>query len=257
MFTVNLETELSNQKQSIISASELLLIREYETLGDDIATSEVLNRIGINDAAMSGKIISDAIKKRKVEAARFNAYKVYHITQIEKLCHKYTLRFLPSAYFKGKIPKELPDKISTFEVTYGVQCHSVKQISTWDTYTNDQESNIFIAAPASSFELEPEDPLLFYKINDEWFYLIHKWGNDMNVFRRCLSIFSTVLGSIVAIIIVFGLPALLCLNIVSGRDNVSVLSCIFSALGFAVVLFSIAFDGMPFIKQYNWRTPVK
>lgn len=197
MFTINLEKELLKQPASKVSAEELLLIKEYDRLGADVSNSEVLSRIGINKAAATGKELSERNDKLLRSASGFNLDKVFHISQIEKLCDRYYLRFLPSALFKGSIDPSLPDKIATFEATYNVQCKSVvKDISrfrNWMDIEAEKGNNTFIAAPASSFKLEerPKDPLLFYKINDEYYYLIHKWGNDLSIIRRFYKILSS------------------------------------------------------------------
>lgn len=185
MLTVNLEKELSRQSVSKVNASELLLINEYDRLGSDVANNEILDRVGVNNAVIEGKRLSDQKNDYLKQAQRFNLDKVYHISQIEKVCKKYRLRFLPSAMFKGNIDPVLVDKISTFEITYGVQCKSVIA-DRWDRYDKERGNNTFIAAPASSFALQekPKDPLFFYKINEEYYYLIHKWGNDLSLFRR-------------------------------------------------------------------------
>ena len=42
-----------------------------------------------------------------------------------------------------------------------------------------------IMAPSKLFELENyDDPLLFAKLEDGYYYLIHKWGNDLSFFRK-------------------------------------------------------------------------
>src|SRR6185312_10146793 len=156
MLTINLEKELSKQPVSKVNASELLLIKEYEKLGEDVAESEILSRIGVNNAALSGREIKFNTDSLLKEASRFNTGKVYHISQIEALCKKYRLRFLPSALFKGNIDPCLTDKISIFEVTYGVKCQCVvNERRRWDFEDDIEKSNnTFIAAPASSFALQ-------------------------------------------------------------------------------------------------------
>jgi hypothetical protein len=193
MFKVNLETELLKQPASKVSASELLYIQEYDRLGPDVSNSEILSRIGINKAIETGKKFSETKEKNLRQAQDFNLDKVFHISQIESLCKKYYLRFLPSALFNGSIDSALPDKIATFEAIYGVRCKSEVSKGRWVYEKEEKENNTFIAAPMSSFKLEekPKDPLLFYKINDEYYYLIHKWGNDLSMVRRFYNLLSS------------------------------------------------------------------
>ena len=40
-------------------------------------------------------------------------------------------------------------------------------------------------APSKLFKLEnADDPLLFAPIGNDYYYLIHKWGNDLSPFRK-------------------------------------------------------------------------
>ena len=42
-------------------------------------------------------------------------------------------------------------------------------------------------APSVLFRLEKkDDPLLFVPLGNEYYYLIHKWGNDLHPFRKAL-----------------------------------------------------------------------
>src|SRR5690606_19200141 len=44
-----------------------------------------------------------------------------------------------------------------------------------------------IIAPSKVFKLEnADDPLLFAPIGNDYFYLIHKWGNDLHPLRKLL-----------------------------------------------------------------------
>lgn len=94
--------------------------------------------------------------------------KIYHISQIKSICIDYRLRFLDSKYFKGKLPYEAISKIKSLEKTHNIELKGFK-----------------IIAPSKLFKLEnADDPLLFAPIGNGYFYLIHKWGNDLNPFRK-------------------------------------------------------------------------
>ncbi|QLG43809.1 hypothetical protein [Costertonia aggregata] len=95
---------------------------------------------------------------------------IYHIDQIKELCIDYRLRFLNSKYFKGKIPEEAIAKIKDLENMHDIELKGFK-----------------IVAPSKLFKLEDkDDPLLFAPIGNEYFYLIHKWGNDLHPLRKLL-----------------------------------------------------------------------
>jgi hypothetical protein len=216
MLKVNLENELIKQNKSLVSARELLLINEYDNLGDTVADDETLGRVFGETSAKKGKETKKKIESLLSETKKFNQDRVFHVSQIEKLCKKYHLRFLPSTMFKGSIAKDLGAKINQFEIAYGVTCGvyyselneerdgtplvasdgRVFYYSVGDGLSDYgwEECSTYIAAPASSFQLEerPKDPLLFYKINEEYYALIHKWGNDLSIFRRLLGFYHSI-----------------------------------------------------------------
>lgn len=176
MMKLDLEKSLMRQNERNVTQDEWLAIREYET-HTELAEDDILNRIKVNQAVKEGERIQSELNRKKQETEKFKKERVFHISQIESICKKYYLKFLPSYLFNGRVDKDLSIKVANFETAYNVRC------DVHDT---------FIAAPKSSFKLKerPKDPLLFYQINDEYFYLVHKWGNDLNIFRRLLSIFS-------------------------------------------------------------------
>ncbi|MFT6601406.1 MAG: hypothetical protein ACJAZZ_000537 [Dokdonia donghaensis] len=93
---------------------------------------------------------------------------IFHIKQIEKICIDYRLRFLDTKYFKGKYPQQALDNIKYLENTHNTELDGFK-----------------IIAPSKMFVLEKaDDPLLFAPMGNGYYYLIHKWGNDLNPFRK-------------------------------------------------------------------------
>jgi len=97
--------------------------------------------------------------------------RIYHLEQIKKICIDYRLRFLDSAYFKGKIPDAAVSKIKALEDGHRIQIKGFK-----------------IMAPSRLFKLEDrDDPLLFAPLGNDYFYLVHKWGRDLHPFRKWLA----------------------------------------------------------------------
>ncbi|WP_299682151.1 hypothetical protein [uncultured Dokdonia sp.] len=94
--------------------------------------------------------------------------RIFHIKQIKKICINYRLRFLDTKYFKGKYPQKALDEIKYLENKHNTSLHSFK-----------------IIAPSKMFVLEKaDDPLLFAPMGNGYFYLIHKWGNDLHPLRK-------------------------------------------------------------------------
>lgn len=99
-----------------------------------------------------------------------NAKHIFHIEDIKKLCITYRLRFLDSHYFKGGFPEEAISEIRSLEKKHQITLKNFK-----------------IVAPAKLLKLEnADDPLLFAPMGNDYFYLIHKWGNDLHPFRKLL-----------------------------------------------------------------------
>ena len=96
--------------------------------------------------------------------------RIYHIDHIKKVCIDYRLRFLDIKYFKNKLPIE-----------------ALKQIKKLEKEHKTKLSEFKIMAPSVLFRLEKkDDPLLFVPLGNEYYYLIHKWGNDLHPFRKAL-----------------------------------------------------------------------
>ncbi|WP_338040866.1 hypothetical protein [Maribacter polysaccharolyticus] len=93
---------------------------------------------------------------------------IYHIEHIRKICIDYRLRFLDTKYFKGDIPQEAISKIKQLEKFHATELSGFK-----------------IIAPSKLFKLkDKDDPLLFAPIGNDYYYFIHKWGNDLHPFRK-------------------------------------------------------------------------
>ena len=194
MFTINLEKSLLKENKKLITPDELLIVNEYEKHAG-LVNNDALERIGMNKKLKEGDDIKTRINNKLTQTKKYNQEKVFHISQIKNICEKYYLKFLPSNLYNGFIDDKLPERITTFELAYGEECN---------------RKNTFIIAPQESFKLQekPKDPLFFYKINDEYYYLIHKWGNDLNVLNRCKSILTNPFLSVLIISFVFTLPLL-------------------------------------------------
>lgn len=119
--------------------------------------SDALERLHQDD-----QITSNAFNIGKLQSAR-----VFHISQIELLCHTYRLRFLSTKYYHQELPKQALLQIRELERQHSLHLQGFK-----------------IVAPASHFRLKnADDPMLFAPIGNNYFYLIHKWGNDLHPLR--------------------------------------------------------------------------
>jgi len=90
------------------------------------------------------------------------------VSHIKAICIDYRLRFLDSKLFKGSVPYEAAIKIKELEKEHKTLIEGFK-----------------IMAPSKLFKLEnADDPLLFAPIGNGYYYLIHKWGNDLSPYRK-------------------------------------------------------------------------
>ena len=114
------------------------------------------------------KDINQIKNDNKFDFDKLESKRIVHLNAIKKTCISYRLRFLDIHYFKGDIPIEAIDKIKELELDHGIKINSFK-----------------IMAPSVMFRLKKtDDPLMFVPIGNNYYYLIHKWGNDLNPLRR-------------------------------------------------------------------------
>jgi len=128
-----------------------------------------------NDSSRDKRILKNifTIGGKLGEFSNYNTENIFSLQDIKMLCIDYNLRFLDAAFFKGKIPKEAINKIKFIE-----------------DQTLQEFENFKIIAPAKRFILEDEnaDPLLFVNLGNDKFLFIHKWGNDLQWFKKLVSI---------------------------------------------------------------------
>ncbi len=154
----NLETELQNYRNK--ETNEIDFLNEVKAF---LASDDKI-RDSINIKIKS----SSSTKLNNFNFELLETDKIYHVKQIKEICIDYRLRFLDSSYFKNDIPEEAISKIKYLEKNHNLDIKGFK-----------------IMAPSKLFQLKNyDDPLLFAPIGNDYYYLIHKWGNDVNPFRK-------------------------------------------------------------------------
>ncbi len=152
---------------------QLLKFRS-KRVGEQQIMDEV-QRIFLENKKNRNEIVSSLTEKSNEIENHFNfnlleTKHIFHIEDIKKLCITYRLRFLDSHYFKGSFPEEAISEIRNLEKNHQITLKNFK-----------------IIAPAKLLKLEnADDPLLFAPMGNDYFYLIHKWGNDLHPFRKLL-----------------------------------------------------------------------
>lgn len=156
----NIELQLQKLKKKEIS--EVQILKNVQEVLKQRFTQE--KRIGSELRSTTGITTND------FNFELLEADNIYHLDQIKKICIDYRLRFLDSRYFKGKVPRSGMDKIKTLEAQHNTELKGFK-----------------VMAPSKLFKLEDkDDPLLFAPIGNDYYYLVHKWGNDLHPVRKLL-----------------------------------------------------------------------
>ncbi|MEZ4873991.1 MAG: hypothetical protein R2793_00670 [Flavobacteriaceae bacterium] len=156
----NIETQLKKGRDKRVTAETLLIQVDQILKQNTIERTIIKQRLTTSGIAAIPAFKVDLLEKDRI----------FHLTDIEKICVEYRLRFLDSSFFKGHIPEEAISKIRALEKQHGITLQPLK-----------------IMAPAKLLKLEnADDPLLFAPMGNEYYYLIHKWGNDLHPLRKWL-----------------------------------------------------------------------
>lgn len=157
---INLQRKLEAlRKKEMV---EQVLLEEVKRILDEGTTSEaeILQRIHEGDP--------DGVDHNNFKFDLLESGRIFHLSQIKKICIAYRLRFLSTSYFKGELPAEAVLAVKEMEEIHSTTIKGFK-----------------IIAPAKYFRLEnADDPMLFAPIGNNYFYLIHKWGTDMHPLRK-------------------------------------------------------------------------
>ncbi|MBC7643324.1 MAG: hypothetical protein H7174_13485 [Flavobacterium sp.] len=154
----NLETELQNYRAKEKNENDFLAEVKAFLQQDDQTRDAIKDKIKGTSSTNQNNFNFDLL----------DTTKIYHVQQIKEICIDYRLRFLDSSFFKNDIPEEAISKIKYLEKDHNTNLNGFK-----------------IMAPSKLFQLKNyDDPLMFAPIGNDYYYLIHKWGNDINPFRK-------------------------------------------------------------------------
>ena len=154
----NIENRLIAVRNKRISSEDIL----FEVTG-------ILNTLRAERSNLERRIS----EKQQTDETRFKLEllereRIFHSNDIKALCINYRLRFLDAHFFKGDVPAEAISKMRQLEQDHQTKLEGLK-----------------IIAPAKLLKLEnADDPLLLASIGNDYYYLIHKWGNDLSPFRK-------------------------------------------------------------------------
>ena len=155
---VNLEKELISERKKF--KSEMAILEDVKAIFAENEIERELIKQTLQEKSST--------KTNQLKFDLLETDKIFHLEQIKKICIDYRFRFLDSSIFKNEIPEEAISKIRDIEKKHDTKLEGFK-----------------IVAPSKAFLLENyDDPLLFIPMGNDYFYLIHQWGNDMNSLRK-------------------------------------------------------------------------
>lgn len=156
---INLHKELELLRKKEMK-QEALLEEVRQILSKSITQAEILQRINHEDP--------EGVQGNDFNFDLLESGRIYHLSQIKKICIDYRLRFLSTKYFKGNIPAEALTAVQEMEKKHEITLEGFS-----------------ILAPAKYFRLEnADDPMLFTPIGNQYYYLLHKWGTDIHPLRK-------------------------------------------------------------------------
>lgn len=154
----NIENELARLRFRTTSEVEILESVANILKNDDTKDEIILETLNKGKSSKENDFNFDLLETQNI----------YYLDTIKSICIDYRLRFLDTKFFKGEIPYEAVSKIKALEKAHNTELKGFK-----------------IVAPSKLFKLEnADDPLLFAPIGNGYYYLIHKWGNDLNPLRK-------------------------------------------------------------------------
>lgn len=229
---LNIEKQLNLQKRKDIFSRNLLEEVQNILNQDDFDRNSIKKNLNSDGNQNSNSFEFDLLDTNKI----------YHINTIKNICIDYRLRFLDSHLFKNTIPEEAISKIKQLEKNHETVLGGFK-----------------IMAPSKLFKLKNyDDPLLFAPIGNDYYYLIHKWGNDMNPLRKLMMLPLKNMGnSLIALTILSILTTMVLPVSKFGPENLNVvklLSFLFVFKSYCAILIYYCFWKGKNFSSENWNS---
>ena len=187
MNPTSIETKLLSERRKFKSETAILEEIKLMFSKNDDDREQIANNLKKESSTKLNNLKFDLLETDKI----------FHLEQIKTICIDYRFRFLSSSIFKNTIPEEAISKIRIMEKDHETTLDGFK-----------------IIAPSKAFELlNYDDPLLFVPLGNDYYYLIHKWGNDMHPLRKLLVLpiknvgNFTIFSLLISLIITLVLPA--------------------------------------------------
>ncbi|MFZ9057624.1 MAG: hypothetical protein EBT72_03465 [Flavobacteriia bacterium] len=211
--------------KKIFAPTNLLSVLEEQPQA--VSTSELTPELlGITDFQTTNAFQVDALER----------HKIYHIDTLKKVCIDYRLRFLDLRFFKGALPEAAYDKIAALEEQHQTHLKGFK-----------------IMAPSILFRLvRTDDPLLFVPLGNNYYYLIHKWGNDLSPFRKAMVWpFRSIWALLITLLVMsYGLTAITPMGLFTKTPDASAFWMLYFFM-FKALASIVLFIGFALGKNFN------
>ncbi|QBZ98074.1 hypothetical protein [Flavobacterium sangjuense] len=183
--SINFQKELLHKRRKF--KSEAAIMAEVKAIFEenDIRRKQIIHKLKEQSSTKINRLKFDLLETDKI----------FHLEQIKTICIDYRLRFLESNIFKNEIPEEAISKIRMMEKLHNTSLDGFK----------------IIASSKAFHLLNYDDPLLFVPIGNDYYYLIHQWGTEINPLRKLMvlpiknlgtfTITSIVLSIVVALLV--------------------------------------------------------
>lgn len=192
MSTINLEHEIIRENETTLAAEQVHLDAQAKLdaeVDKVLANADEKYREGLMQEVGFDYKHEEAVKIRKEREmlSRFPSNRIMSRDAIMATCIKYGLRFLPTRFYKGQLDQGIGPALETFRTYCGGEFPKIEAPEMLEGNRPvpygafEPRAQFYIAAPATEFVLQPRprDPLLFARLSLDKFFLIHKWGDDL------------------------------------------------------------------------------
>lgn len=207
---IQLVKELKKEKENTLKNSTEVITETNRLLevGND-KDKEILRNSGLTNQIVEfeGDKKATYIERKALDEKYEND--VFSLEEIKNICIKYGLRFLHATNYTGTVASHVPVKLREFceknNIGTGTNLESqVYVMGTDDCFKLEKQKKINIK---QYFEL---DPILFYRIDQNTYKLIAKWGKDLTIWnyikafrRRSVNHYGVINSIILAIVGLF------------------------------------------------------
>lgn len=246
--TIDIQQELIKAKEKHVKIEHALLRQINEALNKGREADEyLLKRLRTSPKPGKSGLNPDLLNKNNI----------FSIDDIKKICIDYRLRFLDSRHFKQE---ELP--YDALQALKELEKELKNHTSSPEEASENALPQIKLLASAKYFKLEDihKDPMLFARIDDANYYLIHKWGNDFRWYKKWIAFpFRSILALLFSLMLI-GIPAAILLPALffTNHSDVSHYQLLYLAFVVIYSLFTLVFIGFTFHKKFSsvcWNSP--